>query len=176
MKMFSPKIGTPTVVAITVVMLLSLISVSNTYSFNKKVGGGQAAFELCAGYQSWADIPQLQQEQIRQLAIQAGAEYALLMLLGQHLPMSLLILFTVCIISKSASNEFKRFLRLCFLSTSLIGMFFLSLALSRTGQGGSFFNSLGTSFVVYLTVSILLWSAIGIGVLIRGKCGENREN
>jgi len=167
--MFSPRVGVPTVVAITVVLLLSLISAPNIYSFNKKVGGGQAAFDLCAGYQSWTDISQPQREQIKQLAIHAGTKHGVLMLLGQHLPITLLILLTVCIVSKSTSNEFKRFLRQCFLVTSLIGMFFLSLALSRSGQGGSFAECLGISFVIYLVVAMLLWSVIGIGVLIKGK-------
>jgi len=170
MKLFSPRISTPTVVAISLVMLMSLISMPGIYGFNKAAGGGHTIGTLCAGYQSWTDIPRSQQERIRQLATQAGTKHAVLMLLGQHIPVSLLLILTVCIISQSASNEFKRSLRQCFLLISLIGMFFLSLALTSSGQEDSFAQSFGVSFLLYLVVAVLLWSVIGIAGLMKKQC------
>jgi len=176
MKMFSPRIGTPTVVAITVVVLLSLISIPGVYSFNYHAARGQRVMELLEEYQvSWADLPLPQREGIRQLATQAGKKYSVLMLLGQYLPISLLIILAVCMISKSASIEFRRFSRKCFFAISVIGMFFLSLAHSSYGVGDSFAESFGISLFFYLVVGACLWGVIGIGVLIRGKCAREDE-
>ncbi len=178
MNMFSPRPGTPTIIALTTATLLSLLTAPGFYTFSKKAGGGHKAATLydglqSAGYQRWSDIPDVQRGQIRQTAIRAGTNYAILMLLGQHVPISLLILFTICIMSQSTTSDFKRFSRNGFLVVSLVGVFFLSVALSYHGEGNSFGGSIGVSAVIYSVIAILLWATIGTGALIaRASCRQ----
>jgi len=59
----------------------------------------------------------------------------------------------------SASSEFRWPARRCFFLTLLIGVFFLSQVLRRTGQEGLYVECVSISLVIYLVVAIRLWSS-----------------
>lgn len=178
MKMFSPRAGMPTVIAATVVVLLSLATAPSIYNFNMKVGAGNSCMELieASGYQNVSDIPEPLMEKIKQKGMSDGIKRGTLMLLGQHFPISILILLTVGLISKSTTREFKRVLCICFFVASLTGIFFLSLALYPTVRGTSFPELIISCFLIYLVIAAFMWTAIGIGYLInRNSQSVNRE-
>lgn len=177
MKMFSPRAGMPTVVVATVVVLLSLVTAPGIYNFSMKAGTGNSFMELieASGYQSVSGIPKPLMEKMKQKAMSDGIKRGILMLLGQHFPISILILLTVGLISKSTTRKFKRVLRVCFFVTSLTGILFLSLAL-RYRAGTSFLELIISCFLIYLVIDVFMWTSIGIGYLInRYSQSVNRE-
>jgi len=173
LKMFSPRAGIPTIIAVTVVVLLSLVTAPGIYSFNMKAGAGNSIFQLikASGYQNISDIPQPLMEQMKQKGMSDGINHGIFMLLGQHFPVSILILITIGLIAKSTTREFKRILRVCFFITSLTGIFFLSLAVSTSSrwQGTTFPEIFGSCFLIYLVIAAFMWTAIGIGFLINNR-------
>jgi len=172
MSMFSPRAETRTVVAITAVTLLSLISAPRFYNFHRHAARGRAFCQLL-GNRDWAKTPSYEQERIIRLATQTGTEGGLLMLLGTYCPISLLVLVSVCLISRSASDGFRRFLRWSFLIVSVLGALFLSLAVSRCGGNSSFVESFTIASVFYLIADLVLWSVIA--VLSRNREGKRCE-
>ena len=169
MKMFAPRAGIPTIVAATIVILLSLVRLPASFNWFKMRGAGHSYMELdelAGGYPGVDRIPPAQMEQMRQRALQDGTKCGILMVLAE-LACVVLLLIAIGLISKSTARQFKRALRLCFPVTWLLGLFFLSLGVSYWGY--PFPYSLGPCLVVYILIAALLWILIGIAVLIRGK-------
>lgn len=169
MVMLTRKVGAPTIVAAVIVTLGSLVTLPGFFRHFRMAGTGHSYAELVMGYESVQNIPAGVHEQARERAIQDGMKCAILMVVGQHLPITILVLIAVGLISRSTTAEFKRALRVLYIVVSLVGIFFLSLGTSYLGIGLPFPSSLGQSLVIYVGLSVILWIIIGIGVLIRGK-------
>ncbi len=160
MKMLTASVGAPTIVAVVVVLLLSLISLPGTFSHYRRAGTGYTYRDL--------RVRGLVHEQASEPAKQEGMKCAILMLLGQHIPISLLVLIAVGLLSKSTTLEFKRALRRLYIVTSGAAIFFFSLGVTYW-TANAFPSSLGPALIIYTAISCVLWSTIGIGVAIRGK-------
>ena len=172
MKVFAGRIGIPTVAALTAVTLLSLVTAPGVYTISKKAHGGKTALELydglqaVTGSQTMSEVPPMQREMIRQAAVRSGTRYGILVLFGQHLPVSLLVLLTVCSISHSTTPEFRRLLHKYFLLVSLVGIFLSALVIQR-GQNYSVGESVRVSATLYALLAVFLWAAIGAGYFSR---------
>ena len=142
LKWFVPGIGAPTVVAGVVVLLLSFILLPRTFTYNYNVAVGHSyALSLDAG---------MGRQQARERAMQDGMKCAVLMVFGQHVPVTLLVLVTVGLVSKSTTSAFKRVLRVSYLAISLTGAFLLALGVSYWGVAVPFPYSIGPCLLIYL--------------------------
>lgn len=169
MRIFTNKVGAPTIVSITIVILLSFIMLPGVFDFSRKAGMGNSFYESVRGYGDVQNIPVEIFQKAKERAMQDGMKHGVFMVLGQHIPATVLILITIGLISKSTTVEFKRMIRKLYIVTCVIGIFFLSLGASYSGQGLPFPSSLGPSTVIYIGVSVVLWTIIGTSFLIRGK-------
>jgi hypothetical protein len=128
-------------------------------------------FRMTGAGHSYANLREggFSHEQAREAAKQEGIKSGILMLLGQHIPITFLVLIALGLISNSTTLEFKRALRVLYVVTTGVGTFFLSLGSTYWGQANPFPSSLGPALIIYALISAVLWAIIGIGVAIRGK-------
>lgn len=161
MKIFTNKAGVPTIVISVIVLLFGLISLPRGYNFYRTVGTGHSYRELRASGAA--------HDQSRVRSGQDGIHCGILMVFGQNIPITMLIIIAVGLISKTTTIQFKRMLRIFYLVVAGFGVIFFSFGSSYWGQALPFPSSLGPALVIYVAISAVLWAIIGIGVLIRGK-------
>jgi hypothetical protein len=158
--MFTNKVGLPTILVTSIVLLFSLSSLPGFYRYFRTQGIGQSYRELTDMGVSHA--------QARERAMQDGTKSGILMILGQEIPLTMLVLVAIGLISKSTTIQFKRALRVLYPSIAAAGVFFLSLGVTYW-RPFAFPFSLAPSLMLYVALSVVLWGIIGIGVLIRGR-------
>lgn len=155
------KTGTPTIVAWVVVIVLSMVFLPNIYNQYNLAATGHAYAELIgAGVSDSAAVAR---------AKEAGSKSGTLMVLGQHLPFTLLLLIAIGLISKTTSADFKSKLKVSFFIVVLVGSVFLAIGSSYWGNAPEFSEAIGPAIGIYAMASAILWTIIGIGVAIRGK-------
>lgn len=156
----SNQIGTPTIVCAVLVIFISFTIINGSFSFHRNVGRGHSFNKLMDSGMS--------RKQAVKLAEQDGLLASVFMIFGLNVPITLLILIVIGLISKTIGIKLKRKLRLMYLIISLIGAFVYSFGIPYY-QNSSFPLTFVTSLFMYFIISILLWTIIGIGILIRGK-------
>ncbi len=114
-------------------------------------------------------IPAAQLTAYRSRAEDEGFKCAVYMVLGQHVPALLLILFTIGLLAPSVAHRFRVFLRFAFWTVWLLGMLFLSVGAGYWGSAPAFPASLGPAFVIYLHAALAFGIIIGIGKLIQRR-------
>jgi len=175
MKMFKDKIGVPTISALAIVIVVSIIIIPGAINFSRKVGTGHSYAEQVEVYGSLQNIPPQHEKQIRNKAMLDGLKYALLTAFGQHIPFTILILISVGVVSNSTTQEFKRLLRWVYFLVCLLGTIFLSISTSWY-QNLYFPVALGSSVMIYAALSVLLWTFIGVSLLAVKRCKVYKAN
>jgi len=160
MKLFTDKAGTPTVIFLTIVLLLSAISLPYIFSEYRYQAIGQAYMKLIK--------TGMGQETARQMALPEGPRVAAIMMLGQHIPITIFLITVIGLIAKSTSSDFKRRLRILYLVTFIFGVPILAYGFTFL-QDNPYPVTLISALIIYTIIAAVLWTIIGIGIAIRGK-------
>ncbi len=168
MKLFAGRAGIPTVIAAVLVLGLS------AYSFRSHFLQWRNA---AIGYE-YASLRKngMPPEQAAVASVAEGERASMLMMFGNHIPLTLLLLIAIGLISKSTSIEFKKSLRLLYFFVCAGGIVSLGLASPLCGMVSGDEPAFVSAALVYAAFSGVLWIIIGIGVLLRGRQAPHREH
>jgi len=162
MPLFTSRLGIATIITAVIVLAISLFTAPGVYNHYRIVTSGLTYDQLLRGGASIA--------QAKELALATGIRSALLMILGQHIPMTIFLLVAVGLVSKSTTAELRRKLRTLYIVVSVIGIPVFALGSSYWAQGNQqFIVQLLIAAAIYLAFSAIVWLLIGIGVAVRGK-------
>lgn len=160
MKIFTDKAGTPTVIFLTIVLLISAISLPYIFSEYRFWAIGEAYIKLIK--------TGIEQETARQMALQEGPRVGAIMILGQHIPITIFLITLIGLISRSTSADFRRSLRILYLVTFIVSVPILAYGLTFL-QDNPYPVTLISALIIYTLIAAVLWAIIGIGIAIRGK-------
>jgi hypothetical protein len=160
MKIFTDKIGHPTIVLTFLVITIFFISISGSFNYYKTVGGGHSYIRLKESGMSGTIVT----EEAKIDGLVSG----IFMILGLNIPVTILFLIAIGLISKTIDTIFKRTLRILYIIVVGVGIIFLSLGIPFY-QDVNTLIATGTSLLLYLIISVILWITIGISTLIKKK-------
>lgn len=156
-----------------IVIILAIVTLPGYYDFFYQVGTGRALRESLASQDlPLGSLSAIEMDIYREGAKVEGRKCALLMTLGQHIPIAVLSLLTVGLLANRECPFRRRRLWIAFAATWGLGMLSLSLGAQYWGPAPQFPNSLAPSLVIYLVGGVAFGMVIGLGRLIQSHRKE----
>jgi hypothetical protein len=152
---------------------LGVISLPGFLTYFYRVGAGHAILEIVESENlQWDRMTEVERAPYLAGGKAEGVKCAVLMALGEHIPLCLFVLIIIGLLTPSIAGGFRVFLRLAFFAVWVGGMLLLSFGVGYLGEAPRFPGSLGPSCLIYLAAAMFFGLILGIGKLIQRATGK----
>lgn len=149
-------------------IVLAIVTLPGFFNYFYQLGRGHAFREIVKTENLlWDTMTATERAPYMARSETEGLKCALLMTLGQHVPIYLFVLIIIGLLIPSITRRFKIFLWFSVISVWILGMVCLSIGVGYYGQAHPFPESLGPALLIYFAAAICFGIVLGIGKLIQ---------